>query len=268
MMLKPHVKRFRHLSYLEGGSAAAPPLFLLHGGTMTASWNWHDALAAFTHHHRVIAPDTPGHGESRNPRPDLRYGDVAQDVLALADALGIDHAAFYGFSDGAQIALEVAIQEPSFPTTLVLSAVLYKLTPEYRAHMLEFAGAEEFTEPAWTTTQPTLAAECKSRHADWSALAPQVWELWMRPLELGPERLANVATPTLLLTGDRDAVVALEQTVELLRLLPSASLAVIPGAGHDYDQRFTRAALGFLDGHARTDDESALDPGAAANVCL
>ena len=238
--------RFEHLFYLEAGAATAPPLFLLHGGTMTAHWNWAETIPAFAEHYRVIAPDSPGHGQSRNHRPELRYEDMAHDVLALGAALGIERAAFYGFSDGAQIALEVAIRAPLFPTALVLSAVLHHLTPSYRARMLEFAGAEWFAEPIWSATQPKLAADCNARHADWAALAPQVWDLWHRQLDLPPSRLAQVNVPTLLLTGDRDPFVSLEQTVELLRLLPDAGLAVIPSAGHDYDERFTTAALDFL----------------------
>jgi pimeloyl-ACP methyl ester carboxylesterase len=48
----------------------------------------------------------------------------------------------------------------------------------------------------WSVRQARLAAECRARHADWKALAPRVWELWMRPLELAPERLARVTAPT------------------------------------------------------------------------
>ena len=93
--------------------------------------------------------------------------------------------------------------------------------------------------------------------------APQVWELWTRPLELGKERLAAVSAPTLLLTGDRDPFVSLEQTVALLRMLPSAELAVVPSAGHEFDQRFTTAALSFLARYAVSD----LPRRAAAAAC-
>lgn len=245
-------KRFEHLAYLEAGSPSSPALFLLHGGTMTASWNWNEALPVFAQQFHVIAPDTAGHGASANPRADLHYEDIAHDVLNLAHALDIESAAFYGFSDGAQVALELAISEPRFPAALVLSAVLHKLTPVYRAEMLQFAGRDSFAEPAWSAIQPELAAQCNEYHADWAALAPQVWELWMRPPNLPPERLARVTAPTLLLTGDRDRFIALEQTVQLFRLIPGAELAVIPGAGHDYDERFTHAALAFLDRNTST----------------
>jgi len=76
----------------------------------------------------------------------------------------------------------------------------------------------------------------------------------MRPLELPPSRLARVTAPTLLLTGDRDPFVSLEQTVRLMRLLPNAELAVIPAAGHAYDHRFTAAALEFIGRHIQKHD--------------
>lgn len=243
------VKRFRHLAYLDVGPPGAAPLFLLHGGTMTARWNWEGTMPALAQRYRVIAPDNPGHGHSANPRPALRYEDMADDVLALAGALEIEHAAFYGFSDGGQIALELAIRQPGFPIALVLSGVLHELTPAYHTAMLEFAGGPDFAEPAWSARQPQLAAECRAHHADWEALAPQIWDLWMRPLDLAPERLGRVSAPTLILTGDRDPFALLEETVALLRLLPGAELAVIPGAAHAYDERFTAAALQFLESH-------------------
>src|SRR5205807_2669367 len=65
------LKRFEHMAYLEAG--AGEPLFLLHGGTMTAEWNWSEALPLFAERFRVVAPDSAGHGDSANPRPDLRY---------------------------------------------------------------------------------------------------------------------------------------------------------------------------------------------------
>ena len=241
------MRRRDHLAYIEAGNHEAPALFLLHGGTMTASWNWAEAMPTLAQDYRVIAPDSPGHGRSMNPRPDLRYEDMAEDVLQLATALGIARAAFYGFSDGAQVALEVATRRPDLPVALVLSAVMYKLTPTYFASMRASVGADGYATDRWEEDHPEMAAEFRLHHQNWRALAPQIWELWTRPYELPRDRLARMTVPTLLLTGDRDPFVSLEQTVELLRLLPGAELAVIPGAGHSYDSRFTAAAEEFLE---------------------
>ncbi len=238
------MRRFAHLAYLEAGEGE--PLFLLHGGTMTAEWNWGEALPVFAERFRAIAPDSPGHGESANPRRELRYEDMLDDVLALAAHLGIERAGCYGFSDGAQVALELALRRPDFATRLVLSGVLHRFGPGYLDALRGFLGAESFVDPVWAEARPDWAADCRARHRDWEALAPQVWELWTRPLGYTEEQLGRVAAPTLLLTGDRDPFISVEQTVELFRLIPGAELAVIPGAGHDYGEPFTRAALDFL----------------------
>ena len=87
-------------------------------------------------------------------------------------------------------------------------------------------------------------------------LAQQVLDLWSRPLDLPPERLARATAPALVLTGEHDPFVPLEQSEELARLLPRAELAVIPGAGHDYDDRFTQAALAFLARYERSAGKS------------
>jgi pimeloyl-ACP methyl ester carboxylesterase len=240
------MRRWSHLAYIEAGSDQSPVLFLLHGGTMTAGWNWAEAMPILARRYRVIAPDSAGHGRSTNPRPDLRYEDMADDVLRLASALGVTRAAFYGFSDGAQVALELATRRPNLPVALVLSAVMYRLTPTYFSSMRAAVGADGYATDGWEHDHPDVAADFRLHHHDWQALAPQIWELWTRSYELAPDRLARVTSPTLLLTGDRDPFVSLEQTVELLRLLPCAELAVIPGAGHSYDHRFTTAAEDFL----------------------
>lgn len=242
-------RRFRHVAYVEAGRPEAPALFLLHGGTMTASWNWSQAIPVLAESYRLIAPDSAGHGHSSNPRPNLRYEDMAEDVLDLAEELGLTQAAFYGFSDGAQVALELAGRAPGFPTALVLSAVMHRLTPGYYSSMRDLIGHDGYASDGWDNSHPDMAADFHLHHDDWSALAPQIWELWTRPIELAPEHLARVTAPTLLLTGDRDPFVSLEQTVELLRLLQAGELAVIPGAGHSYDERFTAVAAEFLSRH-------------------
>ena len=156
------------MGYLERG--AGEPLFLLHGGTMTAEWNWGEVVPAFAARFRVVAPDTAGHGESVNPRPDLRYEDLAEDVLALAAHLGIDRAAIYGFSDGAQTALELALRRPGFTSRVVLSGVLHRFGAEYLDGLQGYLRAESFLDPAWADGRPGWAAECRARHRDWDSL--------------------------------------------------------------------------------------------------
>jgi pimeloyl-ACP methyl ester carboxylesterase len=71
----------------------------------------------------------------------------------------------------------------------------------------------------------------------------------IRP-DFKPEELAQVTMPTLLLNGDRDEIIPLEQTIKLYHILPNAQLGVIPGTGHRVHSRrpglFNKLVLDFL----------------------
>ena len=56
--------------------------------------------------------------------------------------------------------------------------------------------------------------------------------MWTTPLNYTAEDFAQVAAPTLVLVGDRDELVPVEEAAEMYRLLPKAGLAVVPGAVH------------------------------------
>jgi pimeloyl-ACP methyl ester carboxylesterase len=76
-----------------------------------------------------------------------------------------------------------------------------------------------------------------------------------------PRDLATIATPTLIVWGDRDQFLPVEQAITLYRLLPNAQLAIIPNADHfvtrTHQGEFGRIATNFLETvsqHASTGD--------------
>ena len=60
----------------------------------------------------------------------------------------------------------------------------------------------------------------------------RVKPMWTTPFDYSAEALARIAAPTLVLVGDRDEILPVEEAVELIRRLPAAELAVIPDADH------------------------------------
>lgn len=70
--------------------------------------------------YRVIAPDSRGHGRTDNPAGRLAYDLMAEDVAGLIDALDLDRPLVAGYSDGAQIALELALRHPDRSRAVVL----------------------------------------------------------------------------------------------------------------------------------------------------
>lgn len=87
-----------------GGPPGAPVVILLHGLGANADLNWHSTFDALGHHFRVIAPDHRGHGRGIRSRAPFRLADCAGDVLALADALGVERFTAVGYSMGGPVA--------------------------------------------------------------------------------------------------------------------------------------------------------------------
>ena len=97
------------IHYRELGQG--PPLVLLHGGTLT-SGSWASHLPIFAERFRVLAPDSRGHGKTRNPAGHLSYRQMADDIAAFIEALGLEKPMVLGYSDGGQVALELGLHYP------------------------------------------------------------------------------------------------------------------------------------------------------------
>jgi pimeloyl-ACP methyl ester carboxylesterase len=97
-------------------------VILLHGLAATTSINWPGAFGALSSQFRVVALDHRGHGRGiRTPWP-FRLEDCADDVVALADALGIERIILVGYSMGGPIALIARRRHPGRVSGLVLCA--------------------------------------------------------------------------------------------------------------------------------------------------
>jgi len=92
-------------SRVSAGDRPEPPvLFLLHGWTATAALNWFPAFHDLGQAHRVIAIDHRGHGRGLRTWRRFRLEDCADDLVAVADQLGIESFIPVGYSMGGPIA--------------------------------------------------------------------------------------------------------------------------------------------------------------------
>ncbi|MGB8650080.1 MAG: alpha/beta hydrolase [Mycobacteriales bacterium] len=101
----------REIAYADWGDPAGYPVVVLHGtpGSRLGRWSDNDALAATGM--RQIGINRPGYGPSTRLEG-RTVSSVATDVLAVADALGLDHFAVVGTSGGGPHALAVAALHP------------------------------------------------------------------------------------------------------------------------------------------------------------
>lgn len=108
-------------AFFDTGPPDAPPLFLLHGLACTALLNWYPAVPELARRYRVIGLDQRWHGGGIRS-PEFALEDCADDVIALADALGVEHFAVAGYSMGGLVAQLVAHRHPERLSGLVLCA--------------------------------------------------------------------------------------------------------------------------------------------------
>ena len=220
--------------YEEHGQGV--PLLLIHGGVLTTG-SWQPYIEAFAAHFRVITPDSRGHGRTANPTGSMSFALLADDVAALAQALGLDKPLIFGYSDGGQVALEIGMRYPDLPRALVIGGAHLELTDGSRNWVRTILGDPQSPDvdfERFERENPDFAAELRRDHGDegWKALLKNIKPMWNATLDYTPDDFARIVAPTLVLLGDRDEFVPVEDAVEIYRLLPTAEIAVIPAADH------------------------------------
>jgi pimeloyl-ACP methyl ester carboxylesterase len=227
---------------------------------------WEDHIPAFSEHFQVIAMDSRGHGKTDNPAQEFTYRAMADDVAAFVQALNLSRPFICGFSDGGQIALEVGMRYPDLAQGLVVSAAFYKFSESYMNWVKEFG----FDGPGMVNVgyiereKPDYVSMLREWHVSqnpdyWQTLLSQISTMWLTPLDYQMEDFSNIIVPTLILVGDRDPLVPVEQAVEMYRLIKPAELAIGPNVDHLFPRKvelFSRLALDFLLRHRKSADRS------------
>lgn len=107
------------LCYDDVGRRDGVPLVFIHGWTADRH-RWDDQLAHFAGRYRVIRLDLPGHGSSDLTAEPYTIGELARNVRALLDRLGVDRFVAVGHSMGGMIALTLALKHPERVERLVV----------------------------------------------------------------------------------------------------------------------------------------------------
>jgi pimeloyl-ACP methyl ester carboxylesterase len=224
------------LYYEERG--AGDPLLLLHGG-LESSASWAGVVPLLAPRFRVITPDSRGHGRSTNPAGHLEYGQLAADAVALIAALGLERPHVGGWSDGAQVALEIGLRYPDAARSLVVGAAFFDFGEGFRGSIrqlfgMDAAGAIDVghVEAALGGALPRFRAMHAGTEDEWHAFLGQTAHMWLEYPGLSEADFGRIAAPTLLVVGDRDEFVPVEVAAAMYRMLPTAELAICPNASH------------------------------------
>ncbi|OJT19553.1 alpha/beta hydrolase [Archangium sp. Cb G35] len=223
------------------------PLVLLHGGTGAGS-DWRYVFDAPLEGYQVIVPDLRGHGRSTNPSGTLTFRQVARDVLALMDLLGVERFKAIGMSMGAKTLLHVATAQPARVDAMVLvSATPY--FPSQAREIMARSTADTLSDGEWAMLRQKHVhgdEQIRALYAQMRALKDSYDDM-----NFTPPYLSTISARTLIVHGDRDPLYPVNLAVEMYTAIPRAALWVVPNGGHGpvfgpMAPRFREMALEFL----------------------
>ena len=216
--------------YEVHGTREGVPMVLLHGGGSTIDVTFSKVLPIFAQHRQVIAIEEQGHGRTSDRDQPVRFDTSADDVAALLEHLRIEQADIFGFSNGASVALQVAIRHPSRVRKLVFASSMTKKAGA-NPQLWEFMSQADIS----NMPQPLKDAFLKVNPdpQKLKAMHDKDRERMLNFQDISDEEVKSVRAPTLILLGDQD-IVRPEHALELTRMLPNARLLIVPGGHGDY----------------------------------
>lgn len=223
------------------GDAAAPPLLLIHGSTLTG---WRDyghlsnMVERFSRRYRVILPDCRGHGRSQatwtNGRLDYSFSQMAADLAELLRGLGAAPAFVAGHSNGGNVALFMAKEQPAVTRAAVLLAANAYIDAHVRRRVPVGMDPERVAvqSPEWMNEMIELHDSTHGNGYWRHLLQATILETITTP-DWTREDLKDVNVPCLCVQGELDRTNAPGRHAQVLsEWLPRAELWVPEGIGH------------------------------------
>jgi pimeloyl-ACP methyl ester carboxylesterase len=229
------------MHYAVQGDPGGDAIVLLHG--------WPDSWFSFSRilpllptRYRVYAFDQRGFGESDRPGAGYAIEELASDVVAFLDAVGVERATIVGHSLGSFVARRVAVAQATRVNRLVLIgsgfSALNDVTSDVRTALADLPDPipETFVRQfqASTAYLPLPVEFFDQIIRESLKLPARLWrEVFNRLLAFDDrEALRQIQAPTHLLWGDHDAIFSREDQDALLAAIPGARLTVYHDTGH------------------------------------
>lgn len=252
------------LAYLDAGTGE--PLVLLHGGLLDQR-SWAAQIPALLPEHRVIAPDTRGHGASDNASRPFRPAD---DVADLLRHLGLGPVTVVGLSMGGTIALDLALEHPELVRALVISGNgtsesefndpwLGELAAEQSAALAE-GDAERWLDSftrlasgphrALDEVDPEVVRRLKEMTRNTVAKHTPDEPQYLVPVTDTWKRLTGITVPLLAINGGIDSVDHINLAERVVRTVVDGRAVTVEDTGHypnmERPEEFNAHLLGFL----------------------
>lgn len=200
-------------------------------------------------HYRVHSFNFSGHGGKPVTRP-LSMILFAEELHTYIEQHRLKEPYVFGYSMGGYVAMYLSARYPELISKMVTLGTKYEWSPEIAAKEIKMLRPEVIEEKI-----PAFAAALAKRHGagEWKSLLKATADLLVQlgnmPL-LHPDNLSGITAKVLLLIGDRDNMVSLEETKAVQNQLQHGSLMVLPDTAHPIEQvdpkMLAEKVLGFF----------------------
>ena len=245
------------------------PLILI-PGLAAGRWIWLKQVLQLSEHFRVITFDPRGLGLSPLYSDQLTIPLLADDVVVLLQRLGIKRAHILGASFGGFVAQEFALAHPEMTRTLVLSCTSFG-GPRHVAPPMETLKAIASTDgfnteerirrillpafsPDFVCDHPEKVDEIVNLRLSGTVTEDAYRDQIIAAVAFNAEpKLGHLKAPTLVISGDSDAIVPVQNSRNLASRIPGAELRIIEGGSHlffiERSEEFNRTVIEFLKEH-------------------
>ena len=231
------------IHYAVHGAANAEAVLLLHGG-LGAAEDFGGQVAALAAAYKAVAIDSRGHGRSTDDDRPYGYGLMASDVIGVMDSLGIAKAAVVGWSDGGNIGLELAINNPERLTKV------FALGANYRTSGIRPSVFTDALVGAYVGHAAAQYARISPTPEAWEAFSGKVFAMWGGQPAYTDEQLAGISVPFTIAAGVYEEAVDEAHTKRMAELIPGARLLLLGNASHfahwQQVEEVNKAILEFL----------------------
>ena len=220
------------LNYIEKGSGK--PLILLHGNGENSEYFIHQ-LESLSKNYRVIAIDTRGHGKSKRGNAPFTLEQFAEDLKCFLDTLNLKKIHLLGFSDGGNIAMIFTLKYPEYVDHLILNGA--NLNPYGVKLLYQLPICIGY----WLVSFLCLfykKALAKKEHL----------HLMVHHPHIAKESLIDIASPTLVIVGNKD-MIRDKHTKLIAQHLANSELCILNGdhfIANKKAEEFNKVVMKFL----------------------
>ena len=210
-------------------------LLILHGAIGSSS-QFEPFLASIVGYYNIYTFDFSGHGNGRKAEEPFSIPMFADDVLRFLEENNLAKVSVFGYSMGGYVAMYFAKQYPGKVHKMITLATKYEWTEAIAAKEVRMLDPEKMEQKL-----PAFAQTLSDRHTphSWKSVLRKTAEMMLAMGADNPLKTADFESihhRCLLLLGDRDKMVTMEETIAVYRALPDGRLGILPETPHPVEQ--------------------------------